>query len=765
MMRPPERIEIPEAEDLRRERFARILAVLIVVATLGVASVEFLHSIAEKSADAASVEAQRLSIERQGALVRAEDAARAQVDIYAYQQQERAQQANAFQEYLAPSVASGSTQAQLLQLEEKRWTTLAALTGDLTSIKVGSASSPQNDAAFPNQLLSQSGKDADRLFALEDAQNQQRGDWQGRAGFLSVILTMLAVAIYLFGLSLTLQARVRRWLVTLGVVLVAGGGVATVVLLFAAPAPVPESAADSYSEGVYALNTFYTKPGDQGLREAYNDFSKAIQQRPRFAQAYLQRSQVQFLLGSPQRQAAVVSITSTAQLQAQGDDLQRAYDLGLRNKLLLNNLAANRLLLAVTQNQSGRYGEALTYLSAALALDPNDPLLYYNKGIALLAQGNTDTAAQAYRDAVAHTVFTDVAHKTARNDAAAEENYVSGALTPLDLLVKHRPELMAQVKAMKELIVNGVDRKQAPPGDAGSTKVSEVDVFPAELQWKAKIVGVDPSSANISTQWYYQDPQKLGWSVIPSVSGIAVKATSGVTVNNAVYQDVCSGCTSNDYFLIDSTLKTAGQCLQPGQYKVEIYVNGHLGATGSSDGKNPTLQAERTPDLGMDFCHPPNWSQDSTNTSPGFSTGFTTKDGTAGAYFVRFQNPETAAGTDPATEAVNIRDEMLAVFANVLPSGAGTPTVDCGTSSNGTSTLPFGPTLDSSCNRSNAFFLGLTGAVETWYDYNGGMLHIGTGIAADGAVLGAFTFGPSSQWQSSTEPAPDVMFDSIVYTG
>ena len=764
-MRPPERVEIPEMEDLRRERFARILAVLIVVATLGVASVEYLHSIADKSADLASVEAQRLSIERQGALVRAEDAARAQIDIYAYQQQERAQQANAFQEYLAPSVTSGSTQAQLLQLEENRWTTLAALTGDLTSIKAGSASSPQQDAAFPNLLQSQSETDADRLFALEDAQNQQRGDWQGRSGFLSVILTMLAVAIYLFGLSLTLQARVRRWLVTLGIVLVAGGGVATVVLLFAAPAPVPNLAADSYSQGMYALNTFYTKPGDQGLKEAYADFSKAIQQRPRFAEAFLQRSQVQFLLGSPQRLAAVVSITTAAQLQAQGNDLQQAYDLGLRDKLLLNNLAANRLLLAVTQNQPSRYGEALTYVNAALALDPNDPLLNYNKGIALLAQGNADQAAQAYRDAVAHTVFTDVAHKTARNDPAAEENYVSGALTPLDLLVKYRPELMAQAKAMKELIVNGVDRKQAPPGNAGSVKVSEVDVFPAELQWKAKIDGVDPSTANISTQWYYQDPQKLGWSVIPSISGIAVKATPGVTVDNAAYQDQCATCASDNYFLINSSLKTAGQCLQPGQYKVEVYVNGHLSGTGSSDGTNPPLQAERMPDLGMDFCRPAAWSQDATNTSPGFSTGFTTKDGTTGAYFVRFQNPETAAGTDPATEAANIRDEMLTVFASVLPSAAGTPTIDCGTNSNGTNTLPFGPTLDANCNRSSAFFLGLTGAVETWYDYNGGMLHIGTGIAADGAVLGAFTFGPSSQWQSSTEPAPDVVFDSIVYTG
>ncbi|HYL69919.1 MAG TPA: hypothetical protein VEY89_01280, partial [Candidatus Dormibacteraeota bacterium] len=94
-----------------------------------------------------------------------------------------------------------------------------------------------------------------------------------------------------------------------------------------------------------------------------------------------------------------------------------------------------------------------------------------------------------------------------------------------------------------------------------------------------------------------------------------------------------------------------------------------------------------------------------------------------------------------------------------------TPSVDCGSSSSGTNTLPWGPTLDSSCNRSDAFFLGLTGATETWYSYNGGELHIGTGVTGDGAVLGAFTFGPDSMWQVSGEPLPDVIFDSIVFTG
>ncbi|MBV9526569.1 MAG: tetratricopeptide repeat protein [Candidatus Dormibacteraeota bacterium] len=767
MMKPPERVEIPEAEDLRRERFARILAVLIVIATLGVASVEYLHSVAEKNADAAGVEAQTQSIQRQGDLVRAQDAAHAQIDIYAHQQQQRAAQGNAFQEYLAPSVAQGSTQAQVLQDEENRWSTLASLTGDLTSIKPNTATSPQNDTAFPNVLFSQSERDADRLFALLDAQNQLRSDWLGRAGLLSVILTLLAVAIYLFGLSLTLQAAVRRWLVGLGVVLVVVGGLATIVLQFGNPGAPPDAAADAYSEGVYALNTFYTKPGDAGLRDAYTAFTKAIQLRPRFAQAYLQRSQVQFLLGSPQRQAEFADITTASALQAQGSDLQQAYDLGLRDKLLLNNLAANQLLLGITQSQSGRYGDAVTNLDAALALDSNDPLLYYNKGLALLAQGKSSQAQQAYHDAVAHTVYIDVAHRVARGDPATEENYVGGALSSLDLLAAHHSGLAAQVKAAKEMIVAGVTSPNATPGAAPTFKMSAIDVFPAELQWSAQIDGVDLSAktTTVSTQWYYQDPHKLGWSVIPALSGPSAAATSGVTVDNAVYQDTCSTCAADEYFLINSSLKASGQCLQPGQYRAEVYINGHLAGTGTSDGSSQTLQSQVFSDLGMDFCHPVGWTEDTTNTTTGFSGGFTTKDGSSGAYFVRFQNPEVSPGTSAATEAQSFRDEMLSVFASVLPSDAGTPAVDCGTNSNGTNTLPWGPTLDSSCNRTDAFFLGLTGATETWYTYNGGELHIGTGVTGDGAVLGAFTFGPSSQWQASGEPLPDVVFDSIVFTG
>jgi tetratricopeptide (TPR) repeat protein len=754
MMKPPERVEIPEENELRHERLARILAVLIVIATLGLATAEYLHSIADKNADATGVEAQRLSIERQGNLVRADAAARAGIDTYSFAEQQRTEQANAFQEYLAPSVIQGSAQANLLNLEETRWMTLADLTGMLTPIKYGDPTSPQGDLHFPNVLLSQSAKESDRLFALEDANNQQRGDWQGRAGLFSVILTLLAVAIYLFGLSLTLQAAIRRWLVGLGVTLVVLGGVSIIVLQFVSPSAPPEAAADAYSEGVYALNTFYTQPGNHGLEEADAKLTQAIQMRPRFARAYLQRSLVRFLIGSPQRNEAFVSITSAGALAAQGDDLQKAYDLGLRDKLLLNDIAANRLLSAITTNRSDYFGAAVAYLNSALQLDPNDPLLYYNKGLALIGQGNTSAAAQTYQDAVARTLYTDVAHKTRRNDANAEESYVGSAVTTLDLLANHRSDLQSQVKSMKELVVNGVARNQAPPGNSLTMSNVMLNVFPGELQWVANIESFDPAKDNVSTQWYYQDPQKLGWSVLSSISGVNAPAFD----NNGSGQQ-------NLYYNLVKYLRASGECLQPGKYRAEVYINGHLAGTVTADGTQPMLRAENMPDLAFAFCHPMGWQQDQTNFLRGFSNGFKPSDGSLGGYFFRLQNPEFT-GTDPIVEGKAFRDEIfsLPLFKALLPSGAGSPALDCGPTGNGSTTLPWGVPLDANCDRSGGTALELKGANEQWYQYSGGILHVGTEVTADGAVVCVFTFGPDSVWTVSGEPLPDVMFDSIIAT-
>lgn len=729
MMKPPERIEVPEPQELR-ERFARLLAILIVVSTLGVASIEFLHSDADRNADHAGVEAQRLGVERQGELVRADDAARTQIEAFAYSAAQRASQGNAFQQFLLPSVVQGSAEAKLLNLEETRWSQLAALTGQLTDIKPDTVSAPTQDPRFPNLELAARQHESNRLFALQDASNQLRGDWQTRVGFLSVILTLFAVAIYLFGLSLTLQAGVRRLLVGLGLLLVAVGGVWAVALQFSSPSAAPEEAASAYADGVAALSSFYTQPGDSGLKAADAAFTKAIELRPRFSNAYVQRSQVRFLLGSPQRDSAVVSLTTADALRAQGDDLQAAYDLGDRDKLLLNNLAANRLVTAIGDRKTDDFRQALGFLDAAIKLDANDPLLYFNRGLGQLGLGDTGAARSAYQLGVDHTRFTDVNKRTARNDPAAEESYLGGALTALDLLARQRTDLAAAAATMKELIVKGIDDPSGSPAGKAQLSDAAIQVFGGELQWTGTLTGYDANSDEVSTQWYYQAPSKLGWAVLDPISGDSTPAPN-------------SAGGANGYFYIQRYLQAAGQCLQAGSYRAEIYVDGHLVAQPQSDAALPALSAARLPDVGISICHPQDWKQDTTNVLQGFSTGLVNADHTAGAYALRFQNPGTPPGTDPLVEARSYRDEFFQL-PGFLPAGT-TPQIAQETS------IPY--------------FLGLHGANEAYYtDGNGGYIRIGSGVTDDGAVIVGVVFGPKDQW-AGDHTTGDAIFDSMIALG
>jgi tetratricopeptide (TPR) repeat protein len=730
MRKPPERIEVPEGHEMR-ERFARILAVLIVVSTLGVATVEYLHSVADQNADHAGTDAQVIGVQRQGETVRADDSARTEVAAFAASAEESARAGNAFQQFLLPSVIEGSAQANLLKLEETRWTDLAAFTGQLTDIKASGNTAPAQDIRFPNLELTATQHESNRLFALQDASNQLRSDWQTRVGYLSVILTLFAVAIYLFGLSLTLQARVRRMLVGLGLLLVAVASVWTVSLQFGSPSAAPEAAATAYADGMTAMNSFYAQPGDTGLRAADADFTKSISLRPTFATAYLKRSLVRFLIGSPQRTDSVVSVTTPQALQAQGDDLQKAYELGDRDKELLNDLAANRLLLAFENNQPNQIGPALGYLADAMKLDSNDPLLYYNEGVAYLGEGNINAARQAYQQAVAHTVYTDVTRKVRRNDPAVEEGYAGGGLTPLDLLAHDRPALASQVAAMKELVIGGVDdtkvHSSTPPVQFTN---AAVQVFGGELQWTANVAGYDANSQEVSTQWYYEGPAKLGWAVLEPVSGVSTPSP-----------DSSGGV--NGYYYITHYLQVAVQCLQPGNYRVEVYVNGHLSASAQTTAALPPLVAGAMPDVGTSMCRPPDWKTDTgSSTLQGFSNGLVNSDHSAGAYVLRFQNPSVPAGTDALTEAKAFRDEFFSL-TGFLPSGAS-------------------PQLQEELT--DAYFLGFDGANEAYYDYDGGSLRIGSGVAADGAVIVGLVFGPTAQWNGD-HSLGDAIFESMTSLG
>jgi len=717
MIRPPERPEIPE-EERPRERIAQLLAVAIVVAALGVALVEFLHEFDGRNADSAGVRAQQLAIMEQGEVVRGEDQAQLQVDTFALGEEQRTRGGNAFQQ--AITTPNDSAQHQFLDAEQNRWASLSQLTDGFTPISPTGNTGPQKDVNFPNLVITGQQQKAFLLDAQQDAAKAERQAWETRLGRYAVIITFFAIAGVLFGLALTLGSRVRRGMAGLGAILLAAGVAWTGVLQLSRPSAPPDQAAEEYAAGVTAAQTSYARVGDQGLRDADAHFSKAIDLRSDFAQALVARAAVRFDLGSPENNDPLSSITSAEGLKAGDDDLQRAYDLGLRTKELLNNLGFSRLSLAIVNNQP-LYDQARGFIDQAIKLDGTDPILYYNRALSFLGAGQIDNARAAYHDAIEHTiyVYSDNTDRVPSQNPTRQEDLVTGALTDLQLLADHRKDLATQVTEIKQLIVDGVQRPSGGPSAHIDVADPKLLVFPGELYWTGTLSGVDLSKDTVSTQWYHQDSQHLGWTGISAVSGVIAPGQ-------------LPGGGPDDYIVKTNYLTNAHRCLDPGRYRVEIYIDGRLSGQAEADAGFGGLDAATVQDLGVALCHPAGWADlaDSGNKAAagllqlGFDAGFLSPDSSEGVYLFRYQNPGskgTAADVLAAAyrQATMNEKEIIALF-------------------------PSAPELAQA--RVISGFLSLDGGAADQYAYSGGTVLIGSGVAKDGSVIIAVVYGPDADF-------------------
>jgi hypothetical protein len=723
MIKPPERVEIPEEEE-PRERFARFLAICIVVSTLLLALVEFAHGNDTKSMDSAAIEAQNLGAERQGEVARAEALAQSDLAMFGLTEQERTQAGNASQT-AANQILAGADDAQSIAAI-RRFDALAELSQTFTTITESGPNGPDSDPAFPNRTLSLATKESELLFAKQDAANEEREAWETRLSQYSVILTMLAVAVYLFGLSLTLQAAVRRIITGLALALVLVSAGWSGGLQIVRPSRAPDAAAEAYAQGRVDA-AVARSPED--LKKAEDDFSEAINARPTFAQAYVQRAGVRFVEGSPEVGSSFISITTQDALRSSTADLQKAYDLGLRNYLLLYNLSSQDVLISLYDNRPELLSQAIALAEKGIEVDGNNPAQYGNLVVARLLAGDSSGADSALDKFIDHIVYVGEKH-TPRNDQQFAENQLAGVLTPLQLIVDRQAGgngsgggvSAEKLQSIKEKLVNAV----VAPKQSRTLKASDatVDVFASKVQWSATIPDLQ-SDDTVSVEWYHNDPGKLGWSAIASVSGAVTPTPNG---------------PPDQYFENHPFLVDTGQCTSPGRYRAEIYVNGHLAATAETDASKLTLNATFSRDIGVALCRPDGWVHDDDQFIRGFEDTFLSGDKKHGAVIYRVQNPNPAIGTDAASRATSYRDQLLDI-TSVMPSNL---TVDAA------QTKPL-----------SQFFLGLkstTVAIET--NSSGQEAEVGCGVADDGSIIIGTVFGPSSDFDDGN--AGDELFHGLV---
>jgi tetratricopeptide (TPR) repeat protein/type II secretory pathway pseudopilin PulG len=215
----------------------------------------------------------------------------------------------------------------------------------------GARFSPERDRSFPTRYEQAAQWEGYRLLGLREAANQQADAAEGRFAHLAAALTMLVVAVFLFGYSLTPQGRERRVLFS---------GVATAFALVGLAWAIfhglrgterpPESAAVAFADGEVALHE-----GDYGPAVAH--LKRAIAAWPGAVTAYADLGQAQFIKNEGEL-SGVTSLPRRSSLEAAIGSDGRAMENGSESPTVSADKGGSLLFLGLLMHDDGRIREA-----------------------------------------------------------------------------------------------------------------------------------------------------------------------------------------------------------------------------------------------------------------------------------------------------------------------------------------------------------------------------------------------------------------------
>ena len=215
----------------------------------------------------------------------------------------------------------------------------------------GARFSPDRDRWFPTRYEQAAQWEGYRLLGLREAANQQADAAEGRFAHLAAALTMLVVAVFLFGYSLTPQGRERRALFSSVATAFALVGLAWAVFhgLRGTERP-PESAAVAFADGEVALHEH-----DYGSAVAH--LERAIADWPKAVTAYADLGQAQFLKNEGEF-SGVTSLPRKTSLEAAIADDSKAIENGSESPIVSSDKGGSLLFLGLLMHDDGQVREA-----------------------------------------------------------------------------------------------------------------------------------------------------------------------------------------------------------------------------------------------------------------------------------------------------------------------------------------------------------------------------------------------------------------------
>jgi tetratricopeptide (TPR) repeat protein len=409
----------------------------------------------------------------------------------------------------------------------------------------------------------------------QQAAQETASAWGRKANLYIGLITLLAVALTMLGLSLTVGVGVRQLLVWPAALIVASCVAAGAVVAGYPTARTSEEAIAAVAEGDRLA-------WGRAYDEAVAAYTRAIESDGDYVVPHQRRATAKLLAGSPERNlSSFVFSSSTPEARRSAvEDLLRAVDLGGDDYITLANLGANYFHL----NDWARSEE---YSRRAIALNPTLPLPWSNLMLAQAAQGHEadalDSAARSL-DLIAH-----------RDYVGERRELLASLRATLETLAGKQTSAEGLARRLAGLAVAAQFRMEAPDGrEAASARVSDLAVVSMGSTLTASMNVRDmPKGAWIGVVVAYLPDGQDDWAETAWQSGFYRwqfdPSSQPVPYNIPMYEE---GCRTT------------------GRYKVSVYSGGRLLATTSvRQQPSQTKLVGHTDVVGrLQLCRPHDWT-------------------------------------------------------------------------------------------------------------------------------------------------------------
>ena len=514
-----------------------------------------------------------------------------------------------------------------LDEDKARWgTAVRSEWNDMVDFLYGNNDNgPEFDSRYPRAFLNGGPKKGSHLaFAQADAENELSLAYHTRAEQYLTMLTWLAIALYLFGQSLTMTRDLdaASMLVVFGMFLVATvigfGAIQTVKSISgkkftetqACRDPnrktgtddADSAAARHYAQGRMDYDTANTQGDYAG---AAKEFECAVEARPTFSLAnyYLSRSSQHEK--SPQNGESFTSLFSEdtiARVVEREDKAMNGFDresISL-NADLLGNFGWDTYSLGLVKKDPKLLKKGLKETQDAVKDDEEKelPFLRFNLGVIELAVGNFAGATDAYKNALAAASLGNLQDGLALatiNDLEVFLHYCPGVRSAEDC--KKAQSMADDLKQQLVAAAWPVPNAARP----GNPRLHDLWLIatPAGLGWHAKLENFTNAQDVLTVVWYkYEDKWGL-WRALPDLSG-------SVDFKNT--QTDSEGGTREFRSYLDATGQQS--CAQNAQYRAEFYLNGQrvsLQPPPRVSMKFASSSAAIFRDLNVSLCRPDDW--------------------------------------------------------------------------------------------------------------------------------------------------------------